>query len=283
MGFSIKAGRLDISEHPFTTSFSVRDVRLTTRHDESNLPNSLYSTMHECGHGLYEQGLPAEFDGTPLAEAISLGIHESQSRFWENMVGRSSAFLEFLYPKLKSLFPETLSKVLVEKFHLGINVVRPTFIRTEADEVTYNLHVALRYDIERSLFNGSAAVSDLPEMWNEKMKSYLGIVPDSDRNGVLQDVHWSHGSFGYFPTYLLGNLYAAQWLHCIRESLSFDNLLRSGDLSPILLWLRGNIHKYGRQYQASELAEKISGEKLNPSYYEEYLKEKFGALYRVKW
>lgn len=284
LGFDLNAGRIDRSEHPFTTNFSTRDVRLTTRFDEHFLQMSLYGTIHECGHGLYEQGLPNEHEGTPFAEAVSLGIHESQSRFWENMIGRSPAFIRFLMPKLRELFPEALANVSEEAFCFAVNDVKPSLIRVEADEITYNLHIALRFEIEQELFVGNISVQDLPDVWNSKMHSYLGIKPGSDSEGLLQDVHWSHGSFGYFPTYLLGNLYGAQWLHYLSKDIpDLEKRVGKGDLELVLRWMREKIHQHGRKYRAFELVQRVTGEDLNPQYFEEYLKERFGSLYQVKW
>ncbi len=284
MGFDMQAGRLDKSVHPFTTSFDPRDVRLTTRYEEHWLPGSLFGVIHECGHGLYEQGLPVEYAGTPLGEAISLGIHESQSRFWENQIGRSLPFWKFLFPKVKELFPAALSDVSLDEFHFAINNVEPSLIRVEADEVTYNLHIVVRYEVEQLLFSGDANMEDLPNYWNSKMKEYLGIEPPNDRDGILQDIHWSFGGFGYFPTYLLGNLYAAQWMATMKKQISeLEELISKGELLPILEWLRENIHKHGRMYSSAELAKMVSGEELNPEHFANYLKERYGELYGVSW
>ncbi|MBI3542496.1 MAG: carboxypeptidase M32, partial [Deltaproteobacteria bacterium] len=204
MGFDYDAGRLDVSAHPFCTTFNTHDVRLTTRYDEKDFRVALFGSMHEAGHGLYEQGMDYAHNATPLAEAASMGIHESQSRLWENMVGRSRAFWTTYYPKLQKTFPETLSSVPFEKFFLSVNVVKPSLIRVEADEVTYNLHILLRFELEQAIMNDEVSVSALPALWNRKMEDYLGVKPPNDAQGVLQDIHWSMGAFGYFPTYTLG-------------------------------------------------------------------------------
>jgi len=284
MGYDFEAGRLDKSVHPFTTSFDVRDVRITTRYEENWLPAAVFGSIHEGGHALYEQGLPGEWAGTPLGEATSLGIHESQSRFWENQIGRSLAFWRHFYPELKSLFPAALSGVSVEDFHFAINTVEPSLIRVEADEVTYNLHIIVRYEVEQAMFGGQAKTGDLPELWNAKMKAYLGLVPPTDREGILQDIHWSFGGFGYFPTYLLGNLYAAQWM--AQVSAAFPDLetkVARGELLPIRDWLRAAIHGHGRRYSADELSRRIAGESLNPDHFGAYLKARYGSLYNVSW
>ena len=284
MGYDTDRGRLDVSVHPFTTSFGSGDVRITTRYEEDWLPGSVFGTIHEAGHALYEQGLPPEHYGTPLGEARSLGIHESQSRFWENYIGRSLPFWQRFYPDMQRIFPEILGSVPLEEFHLAVNAVRPSLIRVEADEVTYNLHIVVRYEIEQALFDGSVAVADLPGLWNDKMEAYLGIRPDTDAEGILQDIHWSFGGFGYFPTYLLGNLYAAQWMHTLRGAMpDLDAKIAAGDLLPIREWLRNNIHIHGRRYTTDELAVRVSGETLNPRYFDTYLRERFGALYQVSW
>lgn len=280
MHFDLKAGRLDRSVHPFTTGIDIQDVRITTRYEERWLPGSLFGTIHETGHALYEQGLPLAHAGTPLGEFLSTGLHESQSRLWENQIGRSRAFWTFLFPKLRGLFRDTLKNVSLDDFYASINVVRPSFIRVEADEVTYNLHIIVRYELEKALFAGDIEVKDLPIVWNAKMKEYLGIVPRTDAEGVLQDTHWSLGSFGYFPAYLLGNLYAAQWMATLhRDFPDLDKRLARGDFLTVKKWLNEKIHRHGRRYSASELCRRVSGETLNPEHFGKYLKVKYGLLY----
>ncbi len=279
MGFDLQAGRMDISTHPFTTQFHPFDVRITTRYDEKDLLYSVWSTIHEAGHALYEQGLPAEHFGTPLGEAISLGIHESQSRIWENNIGKSKAFWQYLYPKLQTSFPRPFARVPFETFYRIINRVQPSLIRTEADEVTYNLHIILRYEIERDLIEGTIHVKDLPEIWRAKMKEYLGIRVPNDRLGVLQDVHWSMGAIGYFPTYALGNLYAAQFYHAAQRHVpKLDTDLKKGKLTPLREWLRSNIHIHGRFYSSDALVEQVTHEPLNIRYFTDYLTRKYTDL-----
>ena len=284
MGFDFGAGRLDRAVHPFSTSFDMDDSRITTRYQEKGFNDSLFSTIHEGGHALYEQGLLKKHSGTPLAEAISMGIHESQSRFWENQIGRNRQFWKFLFPKTRKLFPQALNGVSLDDFYFAINAVQPSFIRVDADEVTYNLHVILRYELEQALFSGDLQVGDLPVLWNEKMKTYLGIKPQKDSEGVLQDIHWSFGGFGYFPSYLLGNLYSVQWVSFMKKELkTFDHCLLKGNLLPIKKWLNQNIHQHGRRFPAHELVHRVTGEELNPKYFDNYLREKFQPLYDVNW
>jgi len=283
MGVDSTASRLDRSAHPFCSGISPTDVRITTRYNEKLFTSSLYGVIHESGHALYELGLPGEHARTPLAEAVSLGIHESQSRFWENVVGRSLPFVSWMMPKLKKLFPRQLRGIGAASFYRAINAVRPTSIRVEADEVTYNLHVVLRYEIEKALISGEAEVSGLPSLWNDKMREYLGIEPEDDASGVLQDIHWPSGLFGYFPTYSLGNLYSAQWWHRIRRDVSgVDKMIARGDFKPILSWLRSNIHSQGRRYPASELVVKATGRPLDAGHFICYLNEKYGDIYGVR-
>jgi len=284
MGYDLDAGRLDSAVHPFSTSFDVEDSRITTRYDERYFNDAIFSTIHEGGHALYEQGFQKKYSGTPLAEAISMGIHESQSRLWENQVGRSLQLWKYFFPKARKLFPQALSGVKLEDFYFAINAVQPSLIRVDADEVTYNLHIIIRYELEQALFSGEIQVQDLPKLWNDKMKAYLGIRPRKDSEGVLQDIHWSFGGFGYFPSYLLGNLYAAQWSAFMKKDLKkFDQLLTQGNLVPIKKWLNENIHQHGRRYNAQQLIMKITGEALNPEYFGNYLRDKFQPLYDVKW
>ena len=280
MGFDGEAGRLDISVHPFCSSISRHDVRLTTRYREDQLTGSIFGTIHECGHGLYEQGLPEDAEGTPLGESVSLGIHESQSRMWENMVGRSREFWVHFLPVLTEHFPEQLSDVDVDAFYAAVNQVEASPIRVEADEITYNLHILLRFELEQGLVDGSIDVSDLPGLWMEKMEAYLGFRPENDALGVLQDPHWSFGLIGYFPTYTLGNLYAAQFFHRAQEEMP-DLMagVSSGNLGDLREWLRSRIHARGMRLTAAELVEEVTGEPLNVDYLMGYLEGKFEALY----
>lgn len=280
MGFDLKAGRLDISAHPFTTTLGAWDVRLTTRYNETYFPTSLFGTIHEAGHGLYEQGLAEELRGSILGNAASLGMHESQSRLWENLVGRSLSFWKHFLPILSSLAPETFAEVKLEDFYAAINTVSPSHIRVEADEVTYNLHIILRFQLEVKLMEGSLKVADLPGAWREKANELLGLMPDTDREGVLQDVHWAMGAFGYFPTYTLGNLISAQLFQTIGKAFPDLGLrVASGELGFIREWLCSHIHQYGAIYPAQELILKATGQKLNPSFFVAYLKQKYGELY----
>jgi carboxypeptidase Taq len=281
MGYDFQHGRLDLSAHPFTTSFHPTDSRVTTRVFETDLPSCLFSCIHEGGHGLYEQGLSPQHYGTPLGEAISLGIHESQSRLWENSVGRSREFWQYFYPKLQDVFPAQLGEVPMDDFYLAINRVAPSFIRVEADELTYNLHIMVRFEIELDVIEGRIYVDDLPELWNAKMQEYLGISPTSDAEGVLQDVHWSFGAFGYFPTYTLGNLYAAMLFH--QAKIDIPNLLNNigeGNFLPLKKWLNDRVHQWGRQYSAGGLIQRVAGQALTPEPFIQDLEEKFGNLYQ---
>ena len=279
MGYDMDAGRLDVSPHPFTIDLSRTDVRLTTRYNRTDIRESLTSTIHEAGHGLYEQGVSEEFDDTPLASGVSLGIHESQSRFWENQIGRSRQFVSFIMPVVHAFFPEQLGKADESDIFTMFNHVKPGLIRTAADEVTYNLHIALRFEIEEGLINERIKVSELPELWREKMKEYVGIVPETNADGLLQDVHWSYGSFGYFPTYTLGNLYAAQFTKKMRDDIDVDACAANGEFGTILSWLRENIHQHGSLYWPDELSTRVTGDTLNPKYFLEYITEKYSRLY----
>ena len=282
MGFDFQAGRLDKSAHPFTTGVGARDVRLTTFYDEHDLAKSLYSTIHEGGHGLYEQGLPLEEAGLPLGEAVSLGIHESQSRLWENQIGRSLEFTSWLIPQLRELFPGVLDDVGPDDLYRAVNIVRPSLIRIEADEVTYNLHIILRMELERALLRGDIGIDDLPGLWNERMTEDLGVTPRNDAEGVLQDIHWSFGLFGYFPTYALGNIYAAQLFASASAALpDLEGRCERGDLLPLLQWLRDRIHGHGRRHPAGELCRLATGHPLDSRPFVDYLRRKFGALYNL--
>ncbi len=280
MGYDFEAGRQDISEHPFTTSFSATDVRVTTRVDENNFASLLWSSIHEGGHALYEQGLPDGQYGKPLGAAASLSIHESQSRLWENSVGRGEDFWMHFYPVLQQFFPEQLKEVSLRAFYKSMNQVKPSLIRTEADELTYHFHVLIRYEIEKGLIGGSLDPKDLREIWNDNYEKYLGIMPESDKEGILQDVHWSHGSFGYFPTYTLGSFYASQFFdQAMREIPSLENEIARGDFKQLLSWLREHVHQYGRRYTSEELCEKITGKKLDVSHFMSHIERKYYDVY----
>jgi len=280
MDYDITHGGLARSEHPFTTSFGAPfDVRLTTRYNEQYLPMSVMAVMHEAGHGLYEQGISPALVRTPLASGASLGIHESQSRLWENAIGRSYAFWQGQYGLLRENFPAHFNNVPLETYTRALNVVQPSLIRVEADEVTYNLHIIIRFELEKALVNGNLAVESLPEQWNARYQEYLGIKPDNDVEGVLQDMHWSAG-FGYFPTYTLGNLYAAQIYRKLRRDFpDFDERLASGDPGFVLNWLHNNLHQYGATYLPEELITRATGEAPNPAYFADYLTKKFEQIY----
>jgi carboxypeptidase Taq len=283
IGFDYTAGRLDVTNHPFCAGMGPRDVRLTTRYDEKSLDGSLFSTLHEAGHGIYEQGLPAERYGLPTGEAVSLGIHESQSRMWENLVGRSRAFWEHFYPEAQATFRDGLGGVSLDAFYFAVNDVRPSLIRTESDEVTYNLHILIRFELELALVSDELRVTDLPAAWHAKYREYLGIQSPTDADGVLQDVHWSSGAFGYFPTYSLGNLYAAQFFEQAQKDLGdLQSLFRRGEFKPLREWLRTNIHSQGRRYPAAELARRVTGSPLSHDALMRHLRGKFGPLYDLK-
>ncbi len=281
MSYDFQRGRLDLSAHPFTTSFHPTDVRVTTRVFEHDMPSCLFSCIHEGGHGLYEQGLPTQQYGTPLGETISLGIHESQSRLWENSVGRSQSFWQYFYPKLQEFFPTQLGSVPADEFYLAINRVEPSLIRVEADELTYNLHVMVRFEIELDIIEGRVQVEDLPEMWNAKIQEYLGVTPPNDAEGVLQDVHWSFGAFGYFPTYTLGNLYAAMLFHQAKKDMvDLEQNIGQGNFLPLKNWLHDRVYRWGRQYSANDLIQRITGQALTLEPFIQDLEEKFGNLYK---
>ncbi len=280
IGFDFNAGRLDVTNHPFCSGNGPRDVRLTTRYDETSLDGSLFSTLHEAGHGIYEQVCPPIDTGLPTGDAVSLGIHESQSRMWENLVGRSRAFWEHFYPEVQSMFHDPLDRVSLDDFYFAVNDVRPSLIRTESDEVTYNLHILIRFELELALVNDELPVADLPAAWHAKYREYLGIQSPTDSDGVLQDVHWSAGLIGYFPTYSLGNLYAAQFFEKAEQDLGdLQAMFRRGDFRSLREWLRANIHSQGRRYSAAELARRVTGSPLSHDALMRHLRGKFGPLY----
>ena len=283
MGYNFDCGRQDISAHPFSTHFSPEDTRVTTRIDENNLSEMIWSCIHEGGHALYEQGILSENYGLPFGETISLGIHESQSRLWENNVGRSLAYWKKNFNSLKSIFPDKLSNISALDFYKAANNVKPSLIRTNADELTYHLHVLIRFEIEKSLIEGSVSVKDLPSIWNSKYKEYLNIDVPSDSQGVLQDIHWSHGSFGYFPTYTIGSFYAAQFYsQALKEIPNLESEIENGNMINLLNWLRLKIHKHGKKYDAQDLCIKVTGKKLEFKYFMEYAKEKYSEIYSIK-
>ena len=281
-GFDWNHGRQDKSVHPFTTSFGVGDVRITTRFDPERAASALFSTMHEAGHAMYEQGISRTLSRTPLADGASMAIHESQSRMWENLVGRSKAFWKFFYPMLQQKFPQQLKDVSLQQYYRGINKVEPSLIRVEADEATYNLHIMLRLELEIALMEGSIQVVDLPALWNQKMADYLGVVPTNNREGVLQDVHWSGGMFGYFPTYALGNLVSAQLWEKINESIpNLEDQISQGKFDELLEWLRTNIHQHGAKFEPQVLLKKVTGSGITPEPYMRYLRDKYSEIYNL--
>ncbi|MBV9850943.1 MAG: carboxypeptidase M32 [Armatimonadetes bacterium] len=283
LGFDFARGRQDRAVHPFCTSFSRDDVRITTRFDKNWPPMSLFGSIHETGHALYEQGVDPRYDGNTLEGGTSLGVHESQSRLWENLVGRSRPFWQCFYPSLQAAFPGALSDVPLESFYRAINRVWPSLIRVEADEVTYNLHILLRFELENDLLEGRLSVADAPQTWNAKMREYLGLTPENDAQGILQDVHWSGGSFGYFPTYTVGNLLSVQLFEKADADLggqTADQVAR-GDFAPLLAWLREHVHQWGRKYDPSDLIRRVTGGPLDPAPYLRYLQRKYGEIYRM--
>jgi carboxypeptidase Taq len=283
MGYDFDAGRLDESVHPFATGLSPGDVRITTRYLPHDITSALFGTIHEGGHALYEQNIQAELAGTTLCTGTSMGIHESQSRLWENMIGRSLGFWQRYFPDLQAHFPGQLDGVTAEQFYRGINVVEPSLIRIEADELTYNLHIMIRYEIEKMLFNDNLNPRDLPEIWNNKYKEALGITPPNDAEGVLQDVHWSGGAFGYFPSYSLGNMYGAQMMDVARRKLpELDRQVAAGQLFPLKEWLTEQVYQYGKLLKPAEIIERISGKPLQSSYLCDYLENKYREIYRLE-
>ncbi len=282
LNFDFEAGRQDISEHPFSTSFNKYDVRITTRVDEKDFANMTWSCIHEVGHALYEQGLPETEYGLPLGEACSYSIHESQSRLWENNVGRSNVFWQHYYPQLQSYFPSQFGDIRLEQFYKGINKVQPSLIRTEADEITYHFHVYIRYELEKRLIEGSLSTRDIPAFWNQHYKDLMNVEVPDDKKGCLQDVHWSHGSFGYFPTYSLGSFYAAQFFATAQLQLQdLEKEMAEGKTSALLQWLRDNIHSKGKFYTSEELCKAVTGKTLDVSYFIDHLLHKYTAIYTL--
>jgi carboxypeptidase Taq len=278
-GYDWNSGRLDKAAHPFTISFGVNDVRITTRVTPDFLNTMLFGTMHECGHALYGLGVAPQLDRTGLAGGASFAVHESQSRLWENLIGRSLPFWEYFYPRLQKFFPQ-LAGVSVDKFYKAINKVHPSLIRVEADEASYNLHIMLRMEVEIALIENKIRVKELPDYWNTKMVEYLGVKPPDDAKGVLQDIHWSGGSFGYFPTYALGNLISAQLWEKINQDIpDIPDQIRTGKFDALLSWLREKVHHHGRKFEPQELVNRVTGLKVDPSAYMRYLTNKFSDIY----
>lgn len=282
MGYDFAAGRLDETQHPFQTTLNRYDIRVTAHYCLNDFLSALFGTIHEGGHALYEQGISADLIGTPLCSGASMAIHESQSRFWENMIGRSHEFWEHNYSELQETFPAELADVTLHDFYRGINSVKPSLIRIGADEVTYNLHIMIRYEIEKRLFHGDIQVVDLPDVWREMARDYLGIVPQDDAHGVLQDIHWLGGDFGYFPSYSLGNIYAAQFRNTmLKEVPDFHEHVRNGELDTVKTWLNEKIHTYGRMLEPAEIVRQVTGEELRSKYLVSYFKEKYGDIYHL--
>lgn len=279
IGFDFERGRLDIAVHPFEINFSSNDVRLTTRYHDDWLNPALFGSMHEAGHGMYEQGVAQKLDGTILGNGTSLSVHESQSRLWENLVGRSKGFWTWALPHFKQHFPH-MAHVTLDELYKAINKVERSFIRVEADEATYNLHIMLRFELENDLLNGRVAIKDLPHEWNGRFEQFFGITPPTDTLGVLQDVHWSAGLVGYFPTYALGNLLSVQYYNqALKDHPSIPTEIENGKFDTLLTWLQTNIHQHGRKFTTNELTQRVTGEGINSAPYIAYLQKKFGDVY----
>jgi carboxypeptidase Taq len=282
LGFDFNRGRLDVAAHPFCTGIGPGDCRITTRYDERQFADAFFGVLHEVGHGLYEQGLDPAHYGTPMGEAVSLGVHESQSRLWENAVGRGRAFWTYWFPLAQRVFHEALADVSIDAFHRAVNRVEPSLIRVQADEATYNLHIIVRFELEQALLSGALAVADVPAAWNEKYRETLGVTPRTDAEGCLQDIHWSAGLVGYFPTYTLGNIYAAQFFaRALAELGDLDSAFARGDFRPLLDWLRAQVHAHGQRYRAAELIERVTGSKPDHRPLVESLRRKFAEVYGV--
>jgi len=288
IGFDCRRGRLDISAHPFTTTLGTDDIRITTRYFPGNLLSGVFSVIHESGHALYEMGFPPELRGTCLADGASMALHESQSRFWENVIGRSRPFWDGLFPLLQDSFPQQLAGVSAGHFYRAVNEVKPSLIRVDADEVSYSLHVILRFELEQQLIAGTLEPENLPAAWREKTKEYFGLEIEalnparSDADGVLQDIHWSMGSFGYFPSYVLGNLYGLQFTRKLRQDIpEFENLIAAGNFGPLYNWLKDTIYCWGCRLEPAELLRKVTGEPLRAEPFLDYIEEKYGALYHI--
>lgn len=280
LGFDSRRGRVDISAHPFTTTLGSDDVRITTRYLGRQVQSGIFSTIHESGHAFYEMDLPAEIRGSCLADGASMGIHESQSRFWENVIGRSRSFWKSLFPVLRSYFPAALSGASAEDFYRAVNLVEPSLIRIEADEVSYSLHIILRFELERELFSGRLDPAELPALWRKKMKELLGVEPETDAEGVLQDVHWSIGYFGYFPSYALGNLYGLQFWQKLKADIpGAEEFVAEGNFTPIRSWLRETIYVWGRRLDPPDLLKTVTGKSLSAEPFLNYIESKYAGIY----
>lgn len=283
LGYDSSKGRIDISSHPFSSSCHPTDSRITSRIHPTSLMSHISAILHECGHSLYEMGLPEEHYGSPLGESVSLGLHESQSRWWETRIGQSKPYWQHFLPLLKKTYPKQLDHIALDKFYKAINKVEPSLIRIEADEVTYSLHVILRFELEKELIEGSLSVREIPEAWNAKMQELLGLTPSNNVEGCLQDIHWSMGAFGYFPTYTLGNLYASHLFAAFeKQHLDWQVRVGKGEILFIKEWLNHNIHHYGRQYDSKELLKKVTGKEFSADAYNTYLNTKYKDIYHLK-
>jgi len=282
IGYDWERGRLDEAAHPFTSG-AIDDVRITTRYSEDDIRPSLFANVHEAGHAMYQQGLDRAHYATPLGESIGLGFHESQSRMWENLVGRSMPFWRHYYPQLQAVFPSQLGSVPIEDFYAAANLVQPSLIRVEADEVTYNMHILIRFEMELAMMNGKVGVDEIPALWNEKYKSYLGIDVPSDAMGCMQDIHWSMGIQGYFPTYTFGNLISVQlWNTMIKDIPDIWDSIEAGNFKPLLGWLNDKVHRPGKTYRTPDMLRHLTGEPMNADHWIGYIKEKFGPIYGVQ-
>ncbi|KPB06612.1 carboxypeptidase M32 [Bacillus sp. CHD6a] len=282
LSYDFNAGRLDETVHPFAIGLNPGDVRVTTKYDEEDFRTAVFGTIHECGHALYEQNISKDLQGTGLCTGTSMGIHESQSLFYENFVGRHENFWKRHYESLQRYAGGKFDEISLEEFYLAINESKPSLIRIEADELTYSLHIMIRYELEKALFNDELEVKDLPQAWNEKYQSYLGITPPNDAKGVLQDVHWSGGSFGYFPSYALGYMYAAQFKQAMLKDLpNYDELLANGNLEPVKEWLTDKVHQHGKLKKPLEILKDVTGEELNADHLIEYLEDKYSKIYQL--
>ncbi len=282
MGYDRHRGRIDFSSHPFSSSSHPSDSRITTRIHPTSLVSNIFVILHEGGHALYEMGLPEDLYGTPLGEARSLGVHESQSRWWETRIGLNKSFWQYFFPLLKETFKGQLDHITLDQFYRAINKVKPSLIRVEADEVTYPIHVILRFEIEKALIEGSLTIRDIPEIWNAKMHDYLGLIPSTNTEGCLQDIHWSMGAFGYFPTYTLGNLYAAHLFEAFaKEYPDWEKQVAAGNLGFIKQWLHGKIYQHGKRFSTQELLKQATGHAFSVEAYLHYLKQKYYSLYQI--
>ncbi|WP_192597711.1 carboxypeptidase M32 [Sporosarcina limicola] len=282
LGFDFEAGRLDETVHPFALGITIRDVRITTRYAENDFRSAIFGTIHECGHALYEQNIDLELEGLPVADGTSMGIHESQSLFYEKFIGHNENFWKYNFDLMKKHSPEQFENVPLDDFLRAINFSKPSLIRLDADELTYALHIMIRYEIEKGLFNGDIEVKDLPQVWGDKYEEYLGIRPENDGEGVLQDVHWSAGLFGYFPSYALGFMYAAQFKAAMLKDIpNFDELCLRGEFHSILDWLTEHVHRFGKLKKPLEILQDATGEGLNAKYLADYLFDKYTKLYNL--